>query len=111
MLLLPLEPLLSSGAALAKSSAWDTSTGLVVTDGRNESSPGHGGTILKLLHLGLRDIVPILNDSIPMLLRSVNQLYSCLCKLVRTASSDAGVLHKASFYCLPSFHLRMTCLQ
>ncbi len=97
-LLLLLEPLLASAAAFVTRPAWGFSQGVVETEGSTEGSSAQAHNIFHSLHLNLREAVPSMADSIPRLLNSVKHLHVCLMKLVRTASSDAGVLHKASLY-------------
>jgi hypothetical protein len=97
-LLLLLEPLLASAAAFVTRPAWGFSQGVVETEGSTEGSSAQADNIFHSLHLNLREAVPSMADFIPRLLNSVKHLHVCLMKLVRTASSDAGVLHKASLY-------------
>ncbi|KAL3689850.1 hypothetical protein R1sor_016159 [Riccia sorocarpa] len=87
-LLLPLEPSLASAAtAFARSALRDT-------DGDPEGAAYSQPSFQSLLK-AIKDASPVVSRTVPGLIIYVNRLHSSLTKLARTASSDAGVLHKA----------------
>eukprot|EP01018_Ginkgo_biloba_P002890 Gb_14475 [translate_table: standard] len=89
MLLLPLEPMLASASSAL--------VGLITREGEQklEISPGQGQALFQSLHLKLGEVRPVLTSTVPVLLNTVKELHMSLTRLARTASFDAGVLHKA----------------
>lgn len=97
-LVLPLEPLLTSGAPLANSLNRLSAPGSLLTEGIVDRNPGHIHNILDQNHLSLKNTSSTLAETVPGLLVAVKHLHSCLSKLIGTASSDAGFLHKVGVY-------------
>ena len=93
-LIVPLEPLLTSGALLANSLGRLSSSGMSLTEGVVERSSGYGHSAADQSHSSLKETSAALSETISSLLGAVKNLHSCLSKLIRTASSDAGFLHK-----------------
>lgn len=93
-LILPLEPLLTSGALLASSLARLSSSGVSLTESMVDRSLGYGHNAAVQNHSSLKETSAVLSETISSLLSAVKNLHSCLSKLIRTASSDAGFLHK-----------------
>ncbi|KAL2631959.1 hypothetical protein R1flu_016645 [Riccia fluitans] len=87
-LLVPLDPLLASAAtAFARSTVRDPD---IDPDGAGHSHPSFQSLLKAIKEAG-----PVVSRTVPGLISYVNRLHSSLTKLARTASSDAGVLHKA----------------
>ena len=95
-LILPLEPLLTSGTLLASILARLSSSGMSFTEGMIERSLLYGHNAADQSHSSLKDTSAALSETISSLLGAVKNLHSCLGKLIRTASSDAGFLHKVN---------------
>ncbi|CAM6124730.1 unnamed protein product [Calypogeia fissa] len=91
-LILPLDPMLVSAAT--------TFTHRVSDGGDREvdmevGSQAHSSVALQSLLKNIREVAPVVAHIIPGLITYVKCLHSSLAKLARTASLDAGVLHKA----------------
>ncbi|XP_059068021.1 uncharacterized protein LOC131052623 [Cryptomeria japonica] len=88
-LLLPLESTLASASSAI--------IGIINREGgqKLEVFPGQGQAIFQSLHSNLGEVRPILTTAVPVLLNTVKELHIALTRLARTASFDAGVLHKA----------------
>ncbi|BBN09596.1 serine/threonine-protein kinase SMG1 [Marchantia polymorpha subsp. ruderalis] len=90
LLLLPLEPMLASAAtAFARTTVRDLDA-----DG-DIASQSHSQAILQSLLKTIKEAGPVVTRTVPGMIIYVNRLHSSLTKLARTASSDAGLLHKA----------------
>lgn len=89
MLLLPLESMLASAS--------NAVIGLINREGEQkmEISVGQGQALIQSLNLKLGEVCPVLTTTVPVLLNTVKELHIALTRLARTASFDAGVLHKA----------------
>lgn len=87
----PLEPMVASAATTFThkvSDGGDLEVDMEVGD------QGHSlADVLSLLK-SVRETVPVVANTIPGLITYVKSLHSSLAKLARTASLDAGVLHK-----------------
>lgn len=88
--LLPLESVLSKDVAAM--------TDVMSSEGENkmEVSPIHGQAIYQSYCLRVREACHIFKPLLPSLTFSVEELYSILTMLARTASLHAGNLHKVN---------------
>lgn len=95
-LFVPLEPLLTSDTLLSSRLARLSSSGIMLPDDliRTEEISGSGHSAADLSHSRLNDISIALSETTSSLVNAVKNLHSCLSKLNRTASLDAGCLHK-----------------